>query len=140
MDKKGWTKGYRSAVSLILGLIFLFIGSFQLLLYQKVKVLDFLSPLMSNDVFIYVCLVIGGLLLFIDSFSISHGGGKLLSILAGLIMLAVGILPLLVLKVRILNIPLPFTNLTIFQGILAFFGIYLLIDAFVMKSHKIANE
>ncbi len=139
MNKRGWVKGYRSISSFILGLIFLFIGSYQLI-FKNIQALAFLSNFFNNDLFIYICLVIGGFLLFVDSFSISHGGGKFLSILAGLIILAIGIIPVLVLKLNIIKIPLPFTDLTVFQGILAFFGIYLLVDAFVMKNHSEIHE
>lgn len=134
MDKKGWVKGYKSFLSFIIGIIFLFIGSFQLF-FKNISILKFLSPLLINELFLYICLIIGGMFLFIDSFFISHGLGKLLSILAGIILLILGALPIIVLKLKILSIALPFTGLTVFQGILAFFGIYLIIDAFVMKSH-----
>jgi len=131
MDNKGWVKT-RSSVSFILGLIFLFIGSYQLI-FRNVFSSEFLSNLANSQLFINICLVIGGILLFLDSFSISHGGGKLLSIIAGLIMLAIGVLPILVFQFNI-TIPLPIENIAVFQGILAFFGIYLLVDTFLMKT------
>ncbi|MBI4155099.1 hypothetical protein HY498_03370 [Candidatus Woesearchaeota archaeon] len=132
MDKKGWVKT-RSSTSLILGLIFLFIGSYQLI-FKNIFSSEFLSNLVNSQLFINICLVIGGILLFLDSFSISHGGGKLLSIIAGLIMLAIGILPILVFQFSIKAIPLPIENIAVFHGILAFFGIYLLVDTFLMKT------
>ena len=135
MNKSGWVKGFRSIISFILGLIFLFIGSYSLF-FKNIQALSFLSALFSTDLFVYICLVIGGILLFLDSFAISHGGGKALSILAGLIILAIGLLPILTLKLDLIQLPLPFTSLAVFQGILAFFGIYLIIDAFVMKGHS----
>jgi hypothetical protein len=132
MDKKGWTKDKRSLVSLILGIVFLFIGAYPLFL-GNISSIQFLSGPIQNQLFINVCLVLGGLLLFIDSWSISHGGGKLISIIAGLIVLAIGLVPILVFQFNI-SIQLPFTNLAVFQGVLAFFGVYLLIDAFIMKT------
>jgi len=134
MDKKGWVKGYKSFLSFILGIIFLFVGSFQLF-FKDISILKFLSSLLNNELFIYICLIIGGIFFFIDSFFISHGLGKLLSILAGILLLVAGALPIIVIKLKLLSITLPFTNLSVFQGIIAFFGIYLIIDAFLMKSH-----
>ncbi len=135
MNKYGWTKGFRSILSFIFGILFLFIGSYQLF-FKNIQALAFLSQIFNKDIFIYICLVIAGILLFIDSFSISHGGGKALSILAGLIILLIGIFPILTLKLNILQVAMPFTSLSVFQGVLAFFGLYLIIDAFVMKAHS----
>ena len=55
--------------------------------------------------------------------------------IAGILLLVAGALPIIVIKLKLLSITLPFTNLSVFQGIIAFFGIYLIIDAFLMKSH-----
>lgn len=126
----------KAFLSLLLGVVCIILGGVPLLkLKFATTMLQVFSPTVTK-----VALLIGGLLLLYDGLLIKNpmtGMVKGTSILGGLILAAVGAIPLLV-DLGWLNKHLPFIatlNIPtgVLQGLLVFFGFYLLYDAYIMS-------
>lgn len=138
MNKRGLMNLRQKLVSFVLGIVCVVAG---LLVIVKDYLYDipFLSGFFFGDLFVKIMLVVGGGFLFYDSFKIGHGLSRLVSLLSGVLVLFIGFIPLLI-HFKLLGF-LPFfatldIPLNILRGILIFFGVYLVVDAFVMSSKE----
>ena len=144
MDKRGWTyTSSKSKLSLIIGALCVLIGIIPLLTYVSISI-----PGVSDinvgtyDLIVKVALFVGGIFLLYDSFAVRNmmtGRIKGASVLAGIIMAVVGIFPL-ALQLKLLGF-LPFVadlsiNSVVWYCLLVFYGIYLMIDAFVVRDYR----
>jgi uncharacterized membrane protein len=126
----------RTTFSVIIGLACIALGGAPLL---KLKLATSM-PVIFSPTIIKVALLIGGLFLLYDSFQIKNpftGMIKGASILTGLLLAIIGAMPLLV-ELGWFNKSLPFIAtlnipIGILQGLLIFFGLYLLYDAFILS-------
>ena len=144
MDKRGWTyTSSKSKVSLIIGALCVLIGVIPLLAYVSISIPGVSGiNVETYDLIVKVALFIGGIFLLYDSFAVRNmmtGRIKGASVLAGIIMAVVGIFPL-ALQLRLLGF-LPFVadlniNSGVWYGLLVFYGIYLMIDAFVVRDYR----
>lgn len=117
----------KAILSFFIGLVLFLIGLTQIL---KITL-----PFSLNRLHLEILIALGGLFLFYDSFSIGHNITKLLSILAGILIALLGLIPLLI-ELNLLTM-LPFIavlkiNTLMLQSILIIFGLYLMIDSFIM--------
>ncbi|MBU4502487.1 MAG: hypothetical protein KKA79_07860 [Nanoarchaeota archaeon] len=123
-------------LSFIAGGICVVLGGVPLL---NLQFLNSIPGLFSSTI-TKVALLLGGLLLLYDGFQIKNpmtGMMKLTSLIAGMFMAAIGALPLLI-DTGILNKYLPFIATlsisdVILQGLLIFFGFYLVYDALMLS-------
>jgi len=135
MFTPGRTKS-RVTFSFLLGIICIILGGVPLL---KLKLVTTMAQVFSPTV-AKVALLLGGILLLYDGLQMKNpmtGMVKLTSIIGGLILAVVGALPLLIdlgwlnkhiSFIATLNIPLG-----VLQGLLVFFGFYLLYDAYILS-------
>ncbi|MBS3107498.1 hypothetical protein J4468_01150 [Candidatus Woesearchaeota archaeon] len=137
MNNKGWMSklsGYDAAVAFI----FIAVSLVPILGKYIYPGLTFLQgSVIENRFLLGVLICVGGLFLFYNSFLVSrYRPKKMNKIIAGFFMLILGILPL-ILEYNALNyfgFPLQYSvPLEILQGLMVFFGIYLLIDAFMLR-------
>jgi hypothetical protein len=144
MDKRGWTyTSSRSKLSLIIGALCVLIGIIPLLTYASI-VIPGVSDINveTYNLIVYISLFIGGIFLLYDSFAVRNmmtGRIKGASVLAGIIMAVVGIFPL-ALQLKLLDF-LPFVAdlgipSAVWYSLLVFYGIYLMIDAFVVRDYR----
>jgi len=135
MFYSGYTRS-RTVLSFLVGLACIALGSIPLLNLKFATTM----PGIFSPTIIKIALLIGGVLLLYDGFQIKNpmtGMIKWGTILTGLIMAAIGAMPLLI-ELGWLNKYLPFiATLTIplgvLQGMLIFFGLYLLYDAYTLS-------
>ena len=125
--------GGKSPISFILGLILVTLGGIPLL--NQWKVIGFGLPAALNPVISSVILWIvagSGLYLLIESFmeGLDHGPGKT-AMIAGIIVLALGLIPLLN-QFGVIAITVPFLSFMLFQIIFVIEGIIMIIGAFNM--------
>jgi len=126
----------KAILSYLLGFVCIILGGVPLL---KLKFATTMPGLFSPTV-IKVALLLGGLFLFLDSLQIKHpftGLVKPTTMLSGLLLAIAGALPLLI-DLGWLNKALPFIAtltipLAVLQGLLIFFGFYLLYDGFMLS-------
>ncbi|MBI4448300.1 hypothetical protein HY643_04935 [Candidatus Woesearchaeota archaeon] len=135
MNKKGWVQK-RSLYSFLAGLIFGALGFFSLLNDLGRGVAGLPSMIYSLTL-VKIALIILGLIILYDSFRISYGAKKLLSIIAGLILAFLGILPSAV-ELDVVKASLPFNidivlSPLILHAVLIAYAAYLIINAFMMK-------
>jgi hypothetical protein len=133
-----FNSGFRGSylISGLIGLIFIALGGVPLL---KLKYATML-PLIFSPTATKVSLLIGGVLLLYYGFRIKNpftGMIKGASILTGLLLAIIGAIPLLV-ELGWFNKSLPFIAtlnipIGVLQGLLIFFGLYLLYDAFILS-------
>ncbi len=126
----------RVTLSFIMGAICIVLGGSPLLN------LPFVSqfPQVFSPFVIKIALLVGGLMLLYDGLQIKNpmtGMVKGTAIIAGLVMAIIGALPLLI-DFGWLNSYLPFIatltiSVQILEGVLAFFGLYLLYDGFMLS-------
>lgn len=122
--------------SFLFGAICIILGGVPLL---KLKFINTL-PQVFSPMIIKVALLLGGLLLLYDGLQIKSpmtGLPNYMAMLAGVVLAAVGAIPLII-DLKILNKSLPFIatlNISpaILQGLLVFFGVYLLYDAYMLS-------
>lgn len=127
----GMVRG-RTTFSILIGIICIILGGIPIL---KLKIATTMPGLFSPTI-IKIALLIGGIFLLYDGFQIKNpmtGMIKGTSIFTGLLMAVIGAIPLLV-ELGWLNKSLPFiATLTIpigiLEGLLIFFGLYLIYDA-----------
>lgn len=126
----------RTTFSVIIGLACIALGGVPLL---KLKFTTSM-PVIFSPTIIKVALLIGGLFLLYDSLQIKNpmtGMIKGATILTGLLLAVVGAIPLLI-DLGWLNKSLPFIATLaippgVLQGLLIFFGFYLLYDAYTLS-------
>lgn len=126
----------RATFSFIFGIICILLGGIPLL---KLKFLATM-PQIFSPMIIKVALLVGGLMLLYDGFQIKNpmtGMVKGTSILGGLLLAAIGAIPLLM-DLGWLNKSLPFIAtlnipIAVLQGLLVFFGLYLIYDAYILS-------
>jgi hypothetical protein len=137
MYKKGLMNIGQKISSFLVGLICIVLGL--LVFINKFYDISFLPAFLFNDLFLKIFLIFGGLFLLYDSLRIGHGLLRVVSFLAGVLVFLVGLVPLLI-HFKLLNFLPYFATLTvssdIIRGILIFFGIYLIVDSFVMSSRE----
>lgn len=147
MEKRGLMNYYNQGGwwTLILGIICVLygLGSFGFL-FQG------LPSYFFNDIGLKILLLIGGIFLLIDAFTISsrsgmYGGGmygarsgNFIGVIVGVLLAVVGALPLLI-EYKVLNF-LPVllvlnSNPLILAGLLIFYGGYLLVDFWLIKKY-----
>ncbi len=144
MDKRGWTYvSSRSTLSLLLGIICVLLGILPLLPLANIAIPVFSTMnLAVYDVVVKIALFVGGLFLLYDSFAVrSMMTGRIsgASIIAGFFLAILGAIPL-ALHFKLLNF-LPFVvelNIPspVLYGLLIFYGIYLMIDAFIVRDTR----
>lgn len=129
------TKG-RVIWSFLLGIVCVILGGAPFLNKSFPPPLDqAFNPMITK-----VVLLLGGLLLLYDGFQIKNPATlipKYTAMLAGIVLAAVGAIPLLI-ETGIANKYLPFIatlsiSPEILQGMLVFFGLYLVYDAYVLS-------
>lgn len=131
----GMTRG-RATLSVLIGIICIAVGGTPLL---KLNISTTMPQLFSPFI-VKIMLLIGGLLLLYDSFQIKNpltGMIKGTSIIGGILLFIIGAVPLLI-DTGILNKQLPFIAtlsipVTVLEGLLVFFGFYLLYDAYMLS-------
>lgn len=131
----GMVKG-RTTFSFLIGIICIILGGAPLLKLKFAVAI----PMLFSPTATKIALLIGGLLLFYDGFQIKNpmtGMIKGTSIFTGLLLAVIGAIPLIV-ELGWLNKSLPFIAtlnipIGILQGLLIFFGFYLLYDAFILS-------
>ncbi len=144
MNKRGWAySSSRSKISLFIGAICILIGVLPLLKFVNIVIpgLDTID-LGVYDLIVKVALFIGGIFLLYDSFAIRSmmtGRVKGTSVLAGFLLAVIGAIPLAI-HLKLLNF-LPFIvalNIpsVVLYGLLVFYGIYLIVDAFLVRSTR----
>lgn len=134
MFYSGFTRG-KTTLSFLIGAVCIILGGVPLLKLKYATVL----PMLFSPTVTKVALLIGGILLLYDGFQIKNpftGMIKGTSILTGLIMAVIGAIPLIV-ELGWLNKSLPFIAtlnipIGILQGLLIFFGFYLIYDAYML--------
>ncbi len=144
MDKRGWTYvSSRSKLSLILGILCTSFGILPLLSLVNIAIPGFsFINLAVYDLIVKIALFVGGVFLLYDSFAVrSMMTGRIsgASIIAGLFLAILGAIPL-ALHFKLLNF-LPFVvelNIPspILYGLLIFYGIYLMVDAFIVRDTR----
>lgn len=144
MNKKGWTyTSSRSKLSLLIGVLCVLIGVIPLLPYVNLVIPGITD--INVDIYgtiVKIALFIGGIFLLYDSFAVRSmmtGRIKGASVMAGIIVAVVGIFPL-ALQLKLLDF-LPFvTSLNVpsvvWDGLLVFYGVYLMVDAFVIRDTR----
>ena len=138
MDNKGWVySSNKSFYSLVVGGICIFLGLVPLLSELGID-LSFIPLVIFHPIIIKLALVLGGLFLLYDSLSVGIGIIRLVSMMAGVVLAFVGALPLLI-ELKLLRF-LPFIPIVdispwMLEGVLLFFGLYLVVDAFVMMEY-----
>jgi len=126
----------KSLLSFLLGAVCIILGGVPLL---KLKFATTMPGVFSPMV-IKIALLIGGLFLLLDALQIKSpmtGMVKLTSMLAGLLLAVAGALPILI-DSGWLNKSLPFIAtlnipLGVLQGMLVFFGLYLIYDGYMLS-------
>lgn len=126
----------RHIFSFIIGIACIILGGVQLL---KLKFATTM-PQIFSPIIIKIALLAGGLMLLYDGFQIrnpSTGMIKGTTMITGLFLAAVGAIPLLI-DLGWLNKQLPFIAtlsipFQILQGLLVFFGLYLIYDAYILS-------
>ena len=126
----------KTTLSFIIGIICIILGGVPLF---KLKFAAAMPQLFSLMI-IKIALLAGGLILLYDGFQMKNpltGMIKITSIIAGLLLAAIGAIPLLI-ELGWLNKNLPFIatlNISpaILQGLLVFFGLYLLYDSYILS-------
>ncbi len=133
MNKKGWTHfSRRSLYSFFFGIIASAVGILPFLkMYGQLPIPFWDTPLPAE-----ILLVFGSTLILMDSFRRRTEPSNKISILIGILIALVGLLPLL-LRFNLLK-SLPFVIELIIPplyiyALLAFFGVYLLFEAVVMR-------
>ena len=123
-------------LSLIIGIVCIILGGVPLL---KLRFMTTMPQIFSPMV-LKVALLIGGLILLYDGLQIKNpltGMIKLTTVITGLVLAAIGAIPLLI-DLGWLNQRLPFIAtlsipLGVLQGLLIFFGAYLIYDWYVLS-------
>jgi len=122
--------------SFLIGALSIVIGGVPFLNLKFLESMPWLFSLTN----IKIALLIGGLMLLYDGFQIKNpltGMVKITSLLAGIFLAALGAIPLL-LDLGLINQYLPFIatlNISpmMLQGLLVFFGLYLIYDAYILS-------
>ena len=134
-NKGGWW-------TLIVGIICIAYGLGAFGLFEALMPITFF-----NDIGVKILLLIGGIFLLIDSFTISSRSSKatgtrgFLGILMGVLLFVIGALPILI-EYELLNF-LPFfvekmnIDIMILAGVLVFYGGYLIVDFYLMKRYPL---
>lgn len=122
---KGW-------VSLILGLVLMVLGVLPLLANFKVLAsnpIAIVSNVLTANILQYI-VAIAGLVLIIDAF-MEMDTIRVVSLIIGIIVLALGVIPVLN-SFNIIGFTIPFLTATIYQAIFVLEGLFLVIAAFAM--------
>ncbi|MBI2664327.1 hypothetical protein HYX10_03225 [Candidatus Woesearchaeota archaeon] len=127
----GGVGGPRQPVSGILGLIFLALGLIPLL--HSLGVIDFTIPLVPTGLILWVLAAIGGLVLLWDALSENMPTGiesqlKMASLIGGLLLLAIGVIPILN-NFGVIGLTIPNIGETIINGLFVLVGVLLLYGA-----------
>ena len=100
---------------------------------------SFLPVFLLDDLLLKVVLVFAGLFLLYDSFRVGYGLLRMVSFFAGVLAFLVGVIPLLI-HYKLINFLPYFATLSISSNILRvilmFFGVYLIIDSFIIISKE----
>jgi len=133
MDKRGVTSSQKKIISIFVGLLCIAFGAFPLL--ERFFNLSFIPDFLLSTVFLEVILMLGGIFLLYNSVNVGVGFTKFISIFAGGLLFFVGLIPLAI-RFKLLNFLSFFATLTIpeglFRGVLVFYGVYLIVDVFIM--------
>ena len=141
MNAKGWTYGSaKSTWSILIDVACLLVGGIPLLKVVGIPLLDILPPLLFIGTAVKLMLFIGGVFLLWDSFSVRSTltyRVRTSGVVAGFLLALLGAVPLL-LEFGVLNAFLPFLatldlSLPVLEALLVFYGLYLLVDAFLMS-------
>ena len=141
MNAKGWTYGSaKSTWSILIAVACLLVGGIPLLKVVGIPLLDILPPLLFIGTAVKLMLFIGGVFLLWDSFSVRSTltyRVRTSGVVAGFLLALLGAVPLL-LEFGVLNAFLPFLatldlSLPVLEALLVFYGLYLLVDAFLMS-------
>lgn len=138
-NKKGWIYGNnKSWYSLGFGVLCVILGGIPLLSWIGIGALSWSVGLfIFEDIVIKIFLVLAGIFLLVDSFNVDIRFGRFWSVVAGILLAVLGGVPLAI-DYNLLNF-LPFkldlksVPSFVFQALLVFYGIYLIVDAFIMK-------
>lgn len=128
--------GSRTTFSFLIGIVCIILGGVPLLKLKYATMVPFVFSAPATK----IALLLAGILLLYDGFQIKNpmtGMIKGTSILTGLVLAAIGAIPLLT-ELGWLNKYLPFIAtlnipVGILQGLLVFFGFYLFYDAYVLS-------
>ena len=115
------------AVTFLGGLIFSFIGFVTFFSYIG-RPLGFVPGwlnLIYSTLVVKICLIIGGLLLFISSFTLARTNRRFMPIITGIVMAALGALPL-AMDYGIVTFVMFSIPETVLSGLLAAYGLYLI--------------
>ncbi len=127
-DKKGDWEVEKSLPGLILGLLIFVMGIFPLL--NKFGVLDFNLPYTPAGIVLEILLTVGGIYLMIMGFIEDEDFMKWVSIIAGIVVTIMGIIPLL--ANFGISIAIPFLAFLYSPYLYVIIGILLIIGAFLM--------
>lgn len=126
----------RALFSIIIGAVCIILGGVPLL---KLKFATTM-PQVFSPMIIKIALLVGGLMLLYDGFQIKNpltGIQKPTTMITGLFLAIIGAAPLLI-ESGWLNKYLPFIatltiSISVLQGLLIFFGLYLIYDAYILS-------
>ena len=128
--------GSKYILSGLMGIIFMILGGVPLLKLKYATIVPFVFTPTATK----IALLVGGILLLYYGFQIKNpmtGVVKITSMLTGLLLAIIGAMPL-VIEIGWFNKSLPFIAtlnipIEILQGLIIFFGLYLLYDAYTLS-------
>jgi len=137
MLKKGLMNIGAKFSSFVVGVVFIVLGLLSVI--GNFYDVSFLPVFFFEDLFLKIILVLGGLFLLYDSFKIGYGMMRVVSFFAGVLVFLIGFIPILI-HFKLLNFLPYFATLTLpsefIKGIVVFFGVYLVIDSFIMRAKE----
>ena len=137
MNKRGLMNFGLKVSSFLVGLACVLLGGLKFI--SVIYDISFLPVFLLDDLLLKTVLVFAGLFLLYDSFRVGYGLLRMVSFFAGVLAFLVGAIPLLI-HFKLINFLPYFATLSIssdiLRGILIFFGVYLIVDSFIIISKE----